>query len=192
LKSGVTWSRRGYHGTRWIENSPLASISRESEEELARFSPRSAIWLIREHFPLILPLSTQPPTSPISNPSTPTPTPPPTPPPPKVGMMSAIKLPIFKGVGVEEPGRFWFVIRSVWDTQGIVDENIKKATLGSALHDRLLTWYIKYSTDHLNEGIATIQDALNKEFGQPKSETQLVNGFKEITMLHGETSWDLE
>ncbi len=58
-------------------------------------------------------------------------------------MASAIKLPIFKGVGNEELGQFWFVIKSVWDAQGIIDENIKKATLVSALQDRVLTWYIK-------------------------------------------------
>lgn len=51
------------------------------------------------------------------------------------------------------------------------DDNIKKATLVSVLQDRALTWYIKYSSDHSNVGITKIQDALNKEFGQPKSET---------------------
>jgi len=60
------------------------------------------------------------------------------------------------------------VIRSVWDAQGITDENIKKATLVSALQDCTLAWYIKYLIDHLNEGITTIQDAINKEFGRPK------------------------
>jgi len=89
-----------------VENGPLASISRESEEELMRFSPGSTVQLIKESFPLIPPLSMPPPTSPSLNLSTPTPTPPPTPPPPKVGMVSAIKLRIFKGVGNEEPGRF--------------------------------------------------------------------------------------
>jgi len=93
--SGVTFSGRGYCGTRGVENSPLASISRESEEELVRFSPGSSVWLVGEHFPLIPPPSTPPPTSPTSNPSTPTPIPPPTPTPPMVGMAGAIKLPIF-------------------------------------------------------------------------------------------------
>lgn len=141
--SGVMWSRRGYRGMGGVENSPLAFVSWESEEELAKFSPGSAVRLIRERFPLIPPPSTPPPASPTSNPSTPTLTPPPPPPPPKVGIASAIKLLVFKGVGNEEPGRFWFVIRSVWDAQGITDENIKKATLVSALQDRALTWYTK-------------------------------------------------
>lgn len=53
-------------------------------------------------------------------------------------------------------------------------------------------WYIKYSTDHPNEGIAVIQEALNKEFGRPKSETQSFIRFKEIAMLPGETPWDMD
>jgi len=80
-------------------------------------------------------------------------------------MASVVKLLIFKGVGNEEPGRFWFVIKSLWDAQGIIDDNFKKATLVCALQDHTLTWYMKYSSDHPNEGIAVIQEALNKEFG---------------------------
>lgn len=55
-----------------------------------------------------------------------------------------------------------------------------------------MTWYIKYSSDHLIAGIAAIQDALNREFSRPKSETQSVIGFKEIMKLLGETPWDLD
>ena len=91
---------------RGVDNSPLASISQESKEELVRFSLGSAVWLIRECFPLIPPPSMPPPTSPTSNPSTPTPIPPPTPIASKIRMTSSIKLLIFKGVGNEEPGRF--------------------------------------------------------------------------------------
>lgn len=84
------------------------------------------------------------------------------------------------------------MIQFVWDSQGITDENIKNATLVNALQDRALMWYIKYSTNHPNEGIAEIQDALNKYFGRPKLETRSVIGFKEIVILLGKTSWDLD
>jgi len=47
-------------------------------------------------------------------------------------------------------------------------------------------------SNHPNAGIAAILDALNKEFSQPKSETQSIIGFKEIAMLLGETPWDLD
>lgn len=107
------------------------------------------------------------PTSSTSNPSSPTPATPP----PKVGMVSAVKFSVFKGVGNEELGKFWLVVRVVWESQGITDDNIKKATLVSVLQDRVLTWYIKYSSDHPNARIEAIQDTLKKEFGRPKSET---------------------
>lgn len=62
----------------------------------------------------------------------------------------------------------------------------------SALQDRALTWYIKHSNDHLNARIAEIQDTLNKDFSQLKSETQLIIRFKEIAMLPNETLCDLD
>lgn len=73
-----------------------------------------------------------------------------------------------------------------------MDNNIKKATLVSMLQDRTLTWYIKHSKNHLNVGIEHIQIALNREFSQLKSETQSIIIFKEISMLLGETPWDLD
>lgn len=60
------------------------------------------------------------------------------------------------------------------------------------LYNHALTWYLKYSSDHPNAGITAIQDALDKEFDRPKSETQSVIGFKDIAILLGETSWDLD
>ena len=53
-------------------------------------------------------------------------------------------------------------------------------------------WYIKHSSDHPNARIAEIQDAFNKKFSRPKSETHSIIGFKEIVMLPGETPWDLD
>ena len=44
----------------------------------------------------------------------------------------------------------------------------------------------------MNAGIADIQIVLNKEFSRPKSEVQSIIGFKEITMLPGETPWELD
>jgi len=37
-----------------------------------------------------------------------------------------------------------------------------------------------------------IQIALNREFSRPKSKAQSIIGFKEITMLLGETPWELD
>ena len=59
--------------------------------------------------------------------------------------------------------------------------------LVSTLQDRVLTWYIKNSNDNLNAGIADIQIALNIEFSKPNSKAHSIIGFKEMTMLLGET-----
>ena len=90
------------------------------------------------------------PTSPTSPPSSSTPPPPP----PQFSMASAIKLPVFKGVGNEDLDQFWFVVRAAWEAQGVTDDNINKATLVSMLQDHALTWYIKHLNDHPNAGIA--------------------------------------
>jgi len=92
-------------------------------------------------------------------------------------MASVIKLPVFRGVGNEDPDQFWFVVRAVWEAQGVTDDNVKKATLVSVLQDRALAWYIKHSNDRPNAGIAEIQNALNREFSQPKSETHSIIRF---------------
>jgi len=84
------------------------------------------------------------------------------------------------------------MVRAVWEAQGIVDDNIKKATLVSVLQDHTLTWYIKHSNDHPNVGIAEFQTALNREFSKPKLDTQSIIGFKEMVMLLGETPWGLD
>jgi len=71
----------------------------------------------------------------------------------------------------EDLNQLWFVVRVVWEVQGIMDDNIKKAMLVSALQDRTLTWYIKHYNDHPYTRIAEIQTTLNKEFSMSKSET---------------------
>jgi len=71
-------------------------------------------------------------------------------------MASTIKLHVFRGVGNKDPDQFWFVVRAVWEAHGVMDDNIRKATLVSALQDHGLTWYIKCSNDHPNAGIAEI------------------------------------
>ena len=100
-------------------------------------------------------------------------------------MVSAIKFPVFRGVGNKDPDQFWFVVRAVWKAKGVVDDNIKKDTLVNMLQDQALTWYIKHSNDHPNAGITEIQATLNREFSRPKSEIQSIIEFKEITMLPG-------
>lgn len=44
----------------------------------------------------------------------------------------------------------------------------------------------------MNAGITDIQSALNGEFSRPKLEAQSIIGFNDITMLLGETPWELD
>lgn len=71
-------------------------------------------------------------------------------------MANTMKFPLFKGLGNEELDQFWFVVRSVWEAQGVIDDHINKVTLVSSLQDRVITWYIKYSNDNPNAGVANI------------------------------------
>jgi len=73
-------------------------------------------------------------------------------------------------LGNEDVDQFWFVVKVVWEAQGVADYNMKKATLVNALQDHALTCYIKYANDNLNGGVADIQMTLNREFSRPKSE----------------------
>ena len=54
-------------------------------------------------------------------------------------MENLVKLPLFKGLGNEDPDQFWFVMKVVWEAQGIMDDHMKKETLVSALQDCVLT-----------------------------------------------------
>jgi len=74
--------------------------------------------------------------------------------------IQTLKLVVFKGLGNEDLDQFWFVVRAVWEAQGVIDDNIKKATLVSALQDHALTWYINHSNNNSNAGITDIQAAL--------------------------------
>lgn len=123
MRSGKIYRSRG---TEELETSPLISLLRESEEELTKVSSRSMVSLIRQRILHSPPQPTPSPVSPSSHPSPPTPPLPPL----QFNMASAIKLPIFR-VGNEVPDQFWFVVRAIWEPQGIMDDNIKKATLVS-------------------------------------------------------------
>ena len=130
----------------------MISPPRRDEEAIAKVSPQSAIQLIRQGFPQIPPLPTPPLNSPPSPPTSPIPPPPPL----RFSMEKTVKLPLFKGLGNEDLDQFWFVVRAVWEARDVTNDLINKVTLVSALEDCVLTWYIKYSNDNLNAGVADI------------------------------------
>lgn len=160
MRSGKTYRNEGNKGPK---TTPLISPPRGDEEELMKVSPRSTIHLIRQRFTQIPPPPTLPPTSLPSPPSSPVPPLPPL----RLNMVSTIKFPMFKRVGNEDPNQFWFIVRSLWEAQGVTNDNIKKVTLVSTLQDLTLTWYIKHPNDNPNARIVDIQAMLNKEFMRP-------------------------
>jgi len=101
---GATHSGRIYknEGSTKLETSPLISPPHEGEEELTNISPINVINLIKKR---ILHIPT-PPTPPLVSPSSPPTSPIPPPPPLQSSMANAIKLPVFKGVGNEDPYQF--------------------------------------------------------------------------------------
>ena len=147
MQSGIIYRNEG---SAELETSPLISPPRGDEEELTKVSPRSAINLIRHRILHMPPPPTPPPISPSSPPSLPTPPPPP----PQFNMVSVIKSSVFKEERNEDSDQFWFVVKALWEAQGVMDDNINKEMLVSALQDHALTWYIKHSNDHPNAGRA--------------------------------------
>ena len=150
----TTQSRKTYRneGRLDLEYSPLVLPSWGDEEGIAQVYLQSAIQLIRHGF-LGLP---PPPTPPPISPPSPATSPVPPPPPPQFSMENSVKLPLFKGLGNEDPDQFWFIVKAVWEAQGVIDDNMNKETLLSALQDCTLTRYIKYSNDNPNAGVEDI------------------------------------
>jgi len=48
-------------------------------------------------------------------------------------MTSVIQLVVFEGAGSEDPKQFWFMVMVVGEVHGVMDDNIRKATLVSTL-----------------------------------------------------------
>ena len=46
-----------------------------------------------------------------------------------------MKLPAFKGTGVEDPEQHWFLCEAMWTIKGIQDDNIKLVQLVTTLRE---------------------------------------------------------
>ena len=49
-----------------------------------------------------------------------------------------IKLPFFKGTGLEDPEQHWFLCEVVWNVKQVIDDDIKMAQLTTTFRDRAL------------------------------------------------------
>ena len=106
-------------------------------------------------------------------------------------MNDDIKLPVFKGIGWEDPEQFWFLCEAVWTAKNIMDPDIRRAQLVTSFRERALTWFMKFSSTQ-NHVLADIKTTLIREFKKPKSESQCITELKEIQQRRGESVWDFD
>jgi len=43
-------------------------------------------------------------------------------------MENSVNIHVFKGTGNEDLDEFWFLVKVVWESQGIMDDQMKKET----------------------------------------------------------------
>ena len=91
-----------------------------------------------------------------------------------------MKIPIFRGLGIEDLDQFWFVADVVWKSQHITDDDLKKVKMVTTLQDTALRWCIKYSSSHSNATLDETKTMLNNEFKNPNSLAQSLTKVKEI------------
>ena len=90
-----------------------------------------------------------------------------------------MKLPVFKGTGLEDPKQHWFLCEFVWNVKQAIDDEIKMAQLTTTFKDLALNWFMKYLNGH-NRTLVQVNAALIGEFKKPKSESQCITELKEI------------
>jgi hypothetical protein len=105
-------------------------------------------------------------------------------------MADDIRLPVFRGTGLEDPEQHWFVCEAVWNIKQVTDDTIKIAQLTATFRDRALTWFMKYNQQVRT--LAQIKTALVQEFKKPKSESQCITELKEIKQKPTELVWEFD
>ena len=104
-----------------------------------------------------------------------------------------IKLPIFWGIGAEDPEQHFFICEAVWNIKQVHNDDIKRAQLTTNFRDKALTWLMKFfASAEQPRTIQEIKDELKKEFKKPKSKSQCIIELKEIKQLQHESVWDFD
>ena len=78
-------------------------------------------------------------------------------------MVDDMKLPVFRGTGLEDPEQHQFLCESVWHVKQVIDDDIKMAQLTTTFRDRALNQFMKYSNGQ-SRTLAQVRDALISEF----------------------------
>ena len=53
-------------------------------------------------------------------------------------MADDMKLPVFRGIGLEDLEQHWFLCEAVWHVKKVIDDDIKMAQLTTMFRDRVL------------------------------------------------------
>ena len=88
-------------------------------------------------------------------------------PPHKNAMADDIKIPIFRGTGLEDPDQHGFLCEVVWNVKQVANNNVKMAQLTTTFRDRALNWFMKY-TDEQARTLVEVKTMLIVEFKKPK------------------------
>ena len=88
-----------------------------------------------------------------------------------------MKLPVFKGIGLEDHEQHWFLCNVVWSVKQVVDDAIKMAHLTTTFRDRALNWFMKYSNGHVRT-LLEVKATMIAKFKKPKSESQCITELK--------------
>jgi hypothetical protein len=102
-----------------------------------------------------------------------------------------MKLPVFKGLGLEDPEQHWFRCEAVWSVKQVIDDDIKMAKLTTMFRDRSLNWFIKYSNVQVRT-LLQVKVVLIAEFKKPKLECQCITKLKEIKQKPTESVWEFD
>jgi hypothetical protein len=65
-----------------------------------------------------------------------------------------IKLPIFRGTGVEDPEQHFFIYEAVWNIKQVQNDDIKTSQLATKFRDKSLTWFMKFSASAQHQGLS--------------------------------------
>ena len=106
-------------------------------------------------------------------------------------MVDDMKLPIFKGIRLQDPEQHWFLCEAIWHVKQVIDDDIKMAQLTTTFRDRALNWFMKYSNGQ-NRTLVQVRDVLIGEFKKPKSESQCITELKEIKQEPTKSVWEFD
>ena len=106
-------------------------------------------------------------------------------------MADDIKLPVFRGTGLEDPYHHWFLCEAMWNVKQVIGNDIKMVQLTTTFRDRALNWFMKYSNGQART-LAEVKNALTAEFKNLNLESQCITELKEIKQKSTKMVWEFD